>query len=123
MGFPDRPPRSDAGAFTEARAEALDVVSDVLQWQLHEARWRPLEQVLAAMDAAVAAGDTAGLMAATANLELAGPLRVTRIGAAPVVPAPAAVRDRLNRLVYALGGALEQEQQETAAEQEREETA
>jgi hypothetical protein len=115
MGFPDGlPPRSEAGAFAEARAEALDVVSDALQWRLNETRWQSLERILAAMDAASAAGDTAALMAATADLELAGPVRLTRIGAAPAVPPPAAVRDRLNRLVHSLGGALAQEREDPA---------
>lgn len=115
MGFPDGlPPRSDAGAFAEARAEALDVVSDARQWRLNETRWRSLEQILAAMDAALAAGDTAALMTATANLELAGPVRLTRIGATPVLPPPPAVRDRLNRLVHSLGGAPAQEPEESS---------
>lgn len=115
MGFPDGlPPGSDAGAFAEARTEALDVVSDALQWRLNETCWQSLEEILAAMDAALAASDIAALVAATADLELAGPVRLTRIGATPAVPPPPAVRDRLNRLVYSLGGAPAEGQEEPA---------
>ena len=90
----------------DVRAEALDVVSDALQWQLADARWQTIEQTLDVMAAAIEAGDAGALTAATADLELAGPLRITRIGAAPIVPPPPPVRDRLNRLVHALGGTV-----------------
>jgi hypothetical protein len=60
--------------------------------------------VLIAMDAALAAGDLQALEAASADLGLAGPLRITRIGATPVVPPVPPVRDLLNRLVFSLGG-------------------
>jgi hypothetical protein len=86
------------------RTDALDVLSDALSWRLVGPRWAAIEQVLAAMDAALAAGDVAALAAATTDLELAGPVRITRIGAVPVVPPPPAIRDRLNRLVHSLGG-------------------
>jgi hypothetical protein len=86
------------------RAEALDVVSDALQWRLADARWIGIERVLAAMDTAIAANDVAALATATADLELAGPVRIIRIGTVPVGPPPSAIRDRLNRLVHSLGG-------------------
>lgn len=98
----------DAGT----RTEALDVISDALQWRLADARWAAIEEVLAAMDAALSANDTEALAAATADLELAGPVRITRIGAVPVVPPPPAIRDRLNRLVHSLGGSPEAHQAE-----------
>ena len=86
------------------RAEALDVISDARSWRLAGTRWAAIEQVLAAMDAALAAGDVTALATATTDLELAGPVRITRIGADPVVPPPPAIRDRLNELVHSLGG-------------------
>jgi hypothetical protein len=105
MVSPDEPPVSpDAGNGVDVRAEALDVVSDALQWRLADARWQAIEQVLVAMDAALEADDLEALAAAAADLELAGPLRITRIGATPVVPPAPAVRALLNRLVYSLGG-------------------
>jgi hypothetical protein len=93
----------DSGNGADVRAEALDIISDVLQWRLADGRWRAIQQVLAAMDDALAAGDVDALAAATADLELAGPLRITRIGAPPIVPPTPPVRDLLNRLVHSLG--------------------
>jgi hypothetical protein len=93
---------ADAGG---VRADALDVISDALSWQLADARWAAIEQILVTMDAALTAGSSVDLAAATTDLELAGPVRITRIGAVPVVPPPPAVRDRLNQLVHSLGGA------------------
>jgi hypothetical protein len=105
MISPGEPPRGwDIGGVVDVRAEALDVVSDALLWRMTEARWQAIEQVLVAMDAALTAGDLDALALATADLELAGPLRITRIGATPVVPPAPPVRDRLNRLVHSLGG-------------------
>jgi len=104
MDSSDEPPLSwDSGDVVDVRAEALDVLSDALQWRLAEARWQAIEQVLITMDAALEADDLDALAAATADLELAGPLRITRIGATPVVPPAPPVRDRLNRLVHSLG--------------------
>lgn len=94
----------EPGDDADVRAEALDVISDALEWRLAEARWQAIEQVLSAMEAALEADNMDALAAATADLELAGPLRITRIGATPVVPPTTPVRDRLNQLVHSLGG-------------------
>ncbi len=112
MVSPDEPAGHDSGNGVDLRAEALDVISDVLQWRLAYASWEAIEQVLAALDAALAAGDLDALAAAIADLELAGPLRITRIGATPAVPAPPPVRDVLNRLVFSLGGGSPASQQD-----------
>jgi hypothetical protein len=58
--------------------------------------------VLARMAAAVDSGDAAAFAEATAHLELAGPLRITPIGAA--AGPPPQVRDLINQLVHTLGG-------------------
>jgi hypothetical protein len=105
---------ADAG---DARADALDTVSDALSWRLADTRWAAIEAVLAAMDAALAAGNVTALTAATAELELSGPVRITRIGAVPVVPPPPAIRDRLNRLVHSLGGVQVADQPEPGAQE------
>ena len=105
MGSPDNPSANwGSRDMADARAEALDVVLDALQWRLADARWQEIERVLAAMAAALDAGDPGALAAATADLELAGPLRLIRIGAPPVVSPAPPIRDRLNQLVYSLGG-------------------
>jgi hypothetical protein len=98
-------PGWDSGHVSDVRAEALDVISDALQWRLTNARWEAIAQVLAAMAAALAEGDVAALSAATADLELAGPLRLVKIDATSVVPAPPQIRERMNRLVHSLSGA------------------
>ena len=91
------PPGWDSGDALDVRAEALDVISDALQWRLVAQRWHAIEEVLAAMDAALAANDLQALAAATADLELAGPLRITpdrvhpRRSSAATSPRPARI--------------------------------
>lgn len=92
------------GIDPEARADALDVLRDVLAWQLVEDRWQRVAGVLETMRTAVAAGDSAMVESATAELELASPVRVQRIGAISVRPAPEIVRERVNHLVHTLHG-------------------
>lgn len=114
MGSPGRPPLGgDSSETVVARAEALGAASDALEWRLTGKRWESVEQVLAAMAAALATNDLEALKAATAELEVAGPVRIVRIGAPPVVPPPPQVRDRLNRLVYSLGGTAAWERDES----------
>jgi hypothetical protein len=105
------PERWHSGNIAELRSEALDALSDAAAWRLAEARWQAIEQILVAMDAAQASGDMDALAAATADLELAGPLRIIPIGPPPVGPPPA-TRDLLNKLVYSLGGVAAQRQEE-----------
>jgi hypothetical protein len=93
-----------SGIDPEARANALDVLHDVLAWQLVEERRQRVIDSLDAMATAVAAQDNASVESATAELELASPVRVTRIGATSVNPPPEIVRDRVNHLVHSLRG-------------------
>lgn len=88
----------------EAISDALDVLGDLFVWQLVPLRWQRVEQILDSLTEALATGDADTLRDATAELELAGPVRATRIGATPVVPAPESVRERVNHLVHSLGG-------------------
>ena len=114
MRYPDgSPPGGDSSDAADVRAEALDVVSDVLRWRLTDQRWQAVQQMLAEMAASLETSDLEAVRAATADLELAGPLRITRIGATPVVPPPPPVRDRLNRLVHTLGGTTAGERDES----------
>jgi hypothetical protein len=98
-----QPLRSDSVADAAARGDALDALLDASQWDLTETRWVAIEQILDAMQAALASGDRDAFVAATTDLELAGPFRIIRIGAGPVKPPPQ-VRERLNWLVHALDG-------------------
>jgi hypothetical protein len=88
----------------DARAEALDVLTEVPDWQLTPERWERVEQLLDRISDALHDRDDDGLWAATANLELVGPMRITtRLGdVAPGEPPPEPVRDRIVRLVHHL---------------------
>jgi hypothetical protein len=88
----------------DVQAEALEAVQDALAWQLAEARWQAIAGILAAMETAFAQSDRDGFEEATVHLEMAGPLRIIRIGATPVVSAPPPVLLQLNHLVLSLGG-------------------
>ncbi len=82
--------------------DAYLAISDAIQWQLPEERWEAIGQILTVMDATIKAGDIAGLAEATAELEVAGPLRLTRIGGTPIVPPNPEVRRLLGDLEYVL---------------------
>ncbi|MFI9568782.1 CATRA system-associated protein [Streptomyces rishiriensis] len=88
----------------ETRDDAVDVLDDLLQWQLTAERWEHVEALVRSLDQALAARDADALRAATAELELAGPVRITRIGTKALIPVPEKTRDRANRLVHTLGG-------------------
>jgi hypothetical protein len=87
----------------ETRADAVAVLLDVLEWQLVPQRWKWVEQLVDSFADALAGGDVAAMREATAELELAGPVRVTRIGATPLVAVPEPMRDRAEYLVHSLG--------------------
>jgi hypothetical protein len=90
---------AEADTAKSVRSDALGVLSDVLMWQLAASRWQAIEEVLVAMDAALQANDLEALADATIQLELAGPLRVTRIGGTPFSTPPDAVRGRVVQLM------------------------
>jgi hypothetical protein len=99
------PEQPDSGIAAEIKSEALDILAEARQWQLAETRWPMIEEILTAMDAALDAGDVAALTTATADLELAAPLRIILIGPPLAGPTPRA-RDLLNKLVHSLGGTV-----------------
>jgi CATRA-Associated Small Protein len=113
-GEPGGQGRWDSGDMQEIRADALDVVTDALQWRLAEERWQKIEDILTAMDGALENGDANAIAATTADLELAGPLRIILIGPA-AGPTPVA-RDLLNKMVHSLGGVTVQEPEDPAQE-------
>ena len=99
-----RPAETEADAAASVHSDALDVLSDVLSWRLAAPRWQEIEKMLVAMDTALQANDLAALAEATIRLELAGPLRATRIGGTSVSAPPDAVRGRVVQLTVSLRG-------------------
>jgi len=93
---------------TEWRAacdEAQAALSDALVWNLPASRWERVQEAVADMAAAVAAGRLDDLWQTTGRLELCSPVRVvTRLGDTPQLPAPKAVREQIAELIDALTG-------------------
>ncbi|MFF5140585.1 CATRA system-associated protein [Streptomyces sp. NPDC013157] len=88
----------------ETRTDVLEILGDLLEWRLPPHRWDRVQALVDALAEALAAGDGDGVRDVTAELELSGPVRITRIGADPVLPAPPHTRDQANHLVHSLGG-------------------
>lgn len=89
--------QDDGGAAAEVRLAALDAVTDALEWELPAARWQRVDDLVRAIGDALSAQDLTALDAATIELELAGPVRITRVGATSQVPPPPYVRERISR--------------------------
>lgn len=87
----------------EERAEALETLADVVEWRLPVERWDHVADIVETLAQAFAYGDMAGFRDGVIDLEMVGPVRVTRIGTTPSVPPPERVRDRVNHLVHSLG--------------------
>jgi CATRA-associated small protein len=84
--------------------DAVHVLADLLLLELSPARWEGIAGILEALAAEVAVSDLSNLGEATIQLELAGPVRITRIGALPTEPPPPRVRERINQLIHTLSG-------------------
>jgi hypothetical protein len=88
----------------EVRQDAVSVLQDVLSWRLSTARWDVIAGSVEALATYLDLGDLAAARDIVIQLELAGPVRITRIGAVPSQPPPPPVRDRVNHLIYRLSG-------------------
>jgi hypothetical protein len=80
------------------------LIGDLGQWTLPGPAWRRVGEQLAALETALHQGDQAGVAAAVDRLELLSPVRLTRLGQVPVLPADRQVRERLNRVRAATDG-------------------
>jgi len=100
----------------EARDDAVNVLQDLIEWHLAPQRWERVDSIVGSLADALARGDGEALREATAELELTGPVRVTRIGTQSVIPVPERTRDRANHLVHALGGQQEGTRREERAD-------
>lgn len=77
------------------RSAALQVLDDLLQLRLTEARWERVAGILGITAEAAAAGDLGTLRTAAKELQMVGPVRIIRIGSTPVGPPPVKVRERV----------------------------
>ncbi|MFJ3492613.1 CATRA system-associated protein [Streptomyces sp. NPDC086091] len=127
MSEPSRERAPRPGLPPELTESALRVLGDVLLWRLTDAQWERLAGLLDAAESALRSGAAQLFDAATVELALSGPVRVTRIGHEPGDGGEAAgtgapadrygglpyeqphgpderVRERLNQLVHRLSG-------------------
>jgi hypothetical protein len=86
----------------DLRHDAVSALGDALRWRLSPERWSEVDSVVDRMTSAVRTDDVEELRAAVIDLELAGPVRITRIGDPQARPAPEPVRERVNHLVHDL---------------------
>jgi hypothetical protein len=87
--------------------DALAVLQEVLDWELSSPRWNAIAGILDALAVSLDQGDLDTVVKATIQLEQAGPVRVTMIGATPTEPPPPPVRERANQLIHRLSGGTE----------------
>ncbi len=92
------------GGLEEVRQDAVSVLQDMLSWRLSTARWDSIAGSVEALATYLDLGDLAAARDIVIQLELAGPVRITRIGALPSQPPPPPVRDRVNQLIHRLSG-------------------
>jgi nucleoside phosphorylase len=82
--------------------DALDVLGDLPEWRLTAVGWAAVMAIVERLAAAVETLNIAAIRAATADLELASPLRLTQLGPSLVAPPPRRLRLIRNRLVHVL---------------------
>jgi hypothetical protein len=82
--------------------DALDVLQDLVLWELVPERWARVDSIIDRITVALAARDAGDLRDAVADLELSGPIRALRIGSTGERGIPEPVLDRRNSLVHAL---------------------
>jgi len=84
-------------------AEARALLRRTLKWEFPEGRWARIDDALARMESALDDGSLQTFEDTVATVELLAPARVsTELGDQPVVPAPAHVRERVNKLIEQL---------------------
>ncbi|GAA2592308.1 hypothetical protein GCM10010435_83810 [Winogradskya consettensis] len=85
------------------RERALQVLQDALLWDLTVTQWTEVGYGLRRLRRACDAGDDRRQRDAVADLEVAGPHRVSGLEDAGRLPAPREVRERINELIHTLG--------------------
>jgi hypothetical protein len=97
------PPLGSGLRGADVSAAVLNVLTDIHDWRLSPARWKLVGDILWEIHSALGSGDEAQLESALVDLELAGPVRIVRIGAAVErIAAPPDIRERINRLQHSI---------------------
>jgi hypothetical protein len=86
----------------ETVQDAVDVLQDLVRWEMTAPRWEHVAELLTRIDAAFARDDAGELRAAVAELEDSEPVRIVPIGSKPATGIPQPVLDRRNTLVHTL---------------------
>jgi hypothetical protein len=101
-------PLGEGSQVDDDRADAADVLPDVLDWELTPRRWQMVERAVGELAETLTSQDREGIRRAVADLELAGPVRAV---SARTIPggtqeekerAPAQLRERINELIHDL---------------------
>jgi hypothetical protein len=86
----------------ETVQDAIDVLQDLVLWEMTAPRWEHVAEILARIEAAFVHGDADELREAVAELENSEPVRILPIGSKTVTGIPQPVLDRRNSLVHTL---------------------
>ena len=86
----------------ETIQDAVDVLQDLVLWEMSPQRWEHIAGVLQRIDSALAGRDPAELREAVTELEISGPARMLRIGTKQTTGIPPQVLERRNALVHSL---------------------
>ncbi|WP_210588374.1 CATRA system-associated protein [Streptomyces sp. GESEQ-35] len=87
------------------RQLAVEVLGDVPLWSLKSSNWERVGRGLAGMERTLGAGDVTGFRRAVADVEMAGPHRISGLEEASSLPFPEVYRERVNELIHSLGAA------------------
>jgi hypothetical protein len=86
----------------DIRDEALDILQEAMAWRLPIHRWNAVSRALDVLDAALHEDATDRVREAVHGLELAGPIRATRLEDTSALPPSSPIRLRINELVHSL---------------------
>lgn len=105
-----RAPATSAPVSSPIIDDILGTLSDLAGWLLDDMRWALVDECLDAVEQALELNDDNALQAATADLELLGPSRVSsrvsRTGSRKAIDIPPPLRDRVTALIEKLEARL-----------------
>ncbi|MFF0659276.1 CATRA system-associated protein [Micromonospora tulbaghiae] len=88
----------------ETISDALDLLQDMVLWDLVPERWEHIGLLLSRLEVALATGEADEARDVVVQLELSGPVRANRIGSAEKSGIPEPILERRNTLVHSLTG-------------------